>query len=355
MKEVNYTEVFIRLWTERKTIFKYMLVFLLIGLVIAIVTPKKYTVTTVIVPQLSSTQNFKLGNLSSLASLAGIDLSSLSSTEAISPLMYPKIVESLPFQIDLMKSTFYYKRAGKAISLMDYYKIYRKKSPIGVFAKYTFGLPSLILEKLKSKDISKTSNTSDSLLVINKDIEEIMKYLEKDISIEVNIKFGYVSLTGTFDDPVFTAHVVNHLKNLLQTYITKYKIERAMAKLKFVSERYNEKKAEFEEAQRRLALFRDRNKNVRTEIVRAEEERLTAEYNLAFNVYNELATQLEQAQIAVKEDTPIFTVIEPTKVPYKKSAPKRFFIIFVFTILGVCAGTGHVFYRMLDINLFSKR
>lgn len=345
---MNYTDLYLKLWKERKLILKYVTVFFLIGFGVAVLSIKKYTVTTVIVPQINSTENLKLGNLSSLASLAGIDLSSLSSNEAISPLIYPKIFESLPFQLDLMNTQCYYQRAGRKISLYEYYKEYRKKSILGFLAEYTIGLPSLLLEKIKGTENTLTiGNNNDSLLIVTKDIEEIKKHLEKDISIEVNAKFGYVSITGTFDDPVYTALMVGKLKDLLQKYITQYKIERASARLKFITERYNEKKAEFEAAQHKLALFRDRNKNVSTEIIKAEEERLLAEYNLAFNVYNELAKQLEQAQIAVKEDTPIFTVIEPTQVPYKKSAPKRVMIIFGFVVLGGCVGIGHIIFRQL--------
>ncbi|MGC8823777.1 MAG: Wzz/FepE/Etk N-terminal domain-containing protein [Bacteroidales bacterium] len=355
MREISYLDVYKQLWLERKIILKYIIIFFLFGLLIAIFTPKKYKVTTIVVPQLSSSsQGLKLGNLSSIASLAGIDLSSLSSTEAIVPIMYPKVVESLPFQLDLMNSKFYYERAGKEITLIEYYNNYRKKSLLGLAVKYTLGLPSLVMEKLKRQEqvMASYKTKNDSLLVVSKDIDEIMKHLEDDISVEVNAKFGYIEISGIFDDPLFTAKVVERLKNLLQIYITKYKIERAMAKLTFVNERYIEKKQAFEEAQRKLAIFRDRNKNVSTQIVKAEEERLLAEYNLAFNIYNELATQLEQAQIAVKEDTPIFTEIEPTKVPYKKFSPNRVLIIFSFIVLGGCVGVGYVIYKMLDFKKF---
>ncbi len=355
MKEINYADIFIRIWSDRKLVIKYVIIFTLLGFLIAIALPKKYTVTTITIPQLGNTQNLKLGNLSSLASMAGIDLSSLSTSEVISPLIYPKVVESLPFQLDLMKSKFFLPRAEKEITLLEYYKYFKKKSIFGIIAEYTFGLPSKILDLLKKSEKEIIAiKQRDSILVINKEIDEIKKHFEKDISIEVNAKFGYVSVSATYDDPLFTALIVQRINQLLQEYITKYKIERASAKLKFITERYLEKKKEFEIAQNRLALFRDRNKNIQTAIVKAEEERLLAEYNLAFSVYNELANQLEQAQIAVKEDTPVFTVIEPAQVPYKKSAPRRFFIIFLFAFLGGITATAYIFYKILDIKVYKS-
>ena len=59
-------------------------------------------------------------------------------------------------------------------------------------------------------------------------------------------------------------------------------------------------------------------------------------------VTSELATQLEQAKINVKETTPILTIIKPVTVPYKKSKPQRMMILFAFTFLGIAAGMGGV-------------
>ena len=71
-------------------------------------------------------------------------------------------------------------------------------------------------------------------------------------------------------------------------------------------------------------------------------ERIEAEYQLAMNVYGELAMQLEQAKIKVKETTPILTIINPITVPVKKSKPQRAMILFAFTFLGIAAGMGGV-------------
>ena len=75
---------------------------------------------------------------------------------------------------------------------------------------------------------------------------------------------------------------------------------------------------------------------------RIEQEKLDAEYSLAMNLYSELATQLEQAKISVKETTPILTVIRPVTVPYKKTKPQRAQILLIFTFFGAMAGAGLV-------------
>ena len=75
---------------------------------------------------------------------------------------------------------------------------------------------------------------------------------------------------------------------------------------------------------------------------RVEQEKLDAEYTLAMTLYTELAKQLEQAKISVKETTPILTIINPVTIPYKRTKPQRATILLAFTFLGAMAGMGLV-------------
>jgi uncharacterized protein involved in exopolysaccharide biosynthesis len=72
------------------------------------------------------------------------------------------------------------------------------------------------------------------------------------------------------------------------------------------------------------------------------ETRLRNEYDIAFTIYRELATQREQAKIAVKENQTILTLVNPPVVPHEKSAPRRSIIIIGFLFLGVVVAVGWV-------------
>ena len=74
-------------------------------------------------------------------------------------------------------------------------------------------------------------------------------------------------------------------------------------------------------------------------------QQLQAEYNLAFNVYTELAKQLETKRIKLKEDQPIFTIIEPVSVPNERTKPKKALIIAIWTFAGLIIGIGSVFLK----------
>ncbi len=102
-------------------------------------------------------------------------------------------------------------------------------------------------------------------------------------------------------------------------------------------------KEEFEQIQTKLAYFRDRNQNIASAAAQNQLQSLEAEYNFAFNIYTELAKQVEQARLQVAKDTPIFSVIQPVYIPTEKSAPKRPLIILIFTILGFVFSLGYIF------------
>jgi len=254
-----------------------------------------------------------------------------------------------------MNTPFQCPGVEQPVSLFDYFTEYQKPGILGQVKKYTIGLPFMLLKAIKGKpDELQSDSTSNTLLTLSYKQDQIRKALAYYLTLDLNDKEGYVTLTSTFEDPLLAAQVAQKAQSLLQEYITKYKIAKAQDQLKFIEARYVEKKAEFEEAQHQLALFRDRNKNVSSALALTEMEQLQSQYNLAYSVYSELAKQLEQAQIQVKEDTPILTIIEPVRVPSEKSKPNRPMILFIWLFLGGIAGVSVIFGKEFIANVRAK-
>ena len=77
----------------------------------------------------------------------------------------------------------------------------------------------------------------------------------------------------------------------------------------------------------------DRNQGVILQRVKTEQERLQNEMNLAYQLYNSCAQQLQAARAKVQMETPVFTVINPPQVPLKRSAPSKATILVAFVFL----------------------
>ena len=343
-QEIDLVEVVRKLWKNRKLILKVTVCFMVIGILVALFSPKVYTAGSTMVPQ-SGEKNMS-GGLSGLASMVGINLGSMSAGEVLSPKIYPKIIASVPFQKELMNAPLTFGGIDHPVTLFEYFTEdrYQQFSLIGFIKKYTIGLPGVILGAIRGKDTTSVvrAETNSKIQFMTKDEQEVSKKLKNIITLNINDKDGYIQLSAELPEPLAVAQLAQYAQTLLQQYITEFKIEKVASNLKFVEERYNETKNDFEEKQKELARFQDRNKNFSSAMAKIEEERLTAEYTLANNVYNELAKQLEQAKIAVKETTPILTVVDPVGIPNERSKPKRALICVLFTFLGGFAGIGLV-------------
>ncbi len=345
--EIDLIALAKHLWDGRRIIITYILIGAVLGLLIAILSPKEYTVQTTMVPQSAQSGGSKLGGLSSLAAMAGFNMDMSSGTETLSPMVYPKIMQSVPFRLELMNSSFQIDGLNQPVTLFEYYTEYKKAGVLSNVKKYTIGLPGVIIGALKptTEDQQPTSNTDKQIITLTAKENQVLEALNSQISLDINDKEGILTLSTNFPDAWLAAQVAHTAQILLQKYITTYRIQKAQEQLDFIKDRYQEKKEEFLETQKRLARFRDQNKNVSSAMAQTEVERLQSEYNIAFSVYSELAKQLEQAQIKVKEDAPVLTIVEPVRVPLQKSKPNRPLILFIWIFLGGIVGIGIVFGR----------
>jgi uncharacterized protein involved in exopolysaccharide biosynthesis len=329
-------------WSGRRTIVIATIVFALLGLGVALISSTEYTASAIFVPQQPGAKS-QIGSLSGLAAMAGINLN-LGSASEITPAVYPRILSSESFQLELMQTMLTFHATGP-VSLYDYYSKFAKPSPLSYLLKYTAGLPGLLVKAMKGKQEAGSSDPGNGIIQLTEDQLLIQKKLEEIIAIEYNDKDGYVTVSSRMPEALAAAQLTQRVLELLQEYITEFKLQKARVNLDFIQQRYEEVKKQAEQAQNELARFRDRNKNVATATAQTGIERLSDDYNLIYGVYAELAKQLEQARIQVKEDTPVLTVIKPVSVPAERSGPSRSLILIIWIFMGGMAGVATVFGR----------
>jgi LPS O-antigen subunit length determinant protein (WzzB/FepE family) len=336
------------LWEGRKTIIKATIIFVCIGLFVALTTPAQYTSSIVVKPILSDSKSSLGGSLGGLAAMAGITLPGSTSSSELHPTLYPQIVESYDFQKSLMKTKLKITGVKEEMTYEEYYLSHREPSVLENIKKYTLGLPGIIISSLKSKPAALDSYSHD-LIAMTEDDLKLIGQLTEQISIEINEKGGYVALSSTMPEALSSTQMVIEAQSLLQEAIIAHKAKKAKEDLIFIEERFVEKKAEFDDAQQKLALYRDANRNVNTAIALTGVERLESEYALAFSVYSELAKQVETQKIQVKEDTPVFAVLQKAVIPFEESGTTTSMILiscaFLGSVFGVFFSLGKIFLR----------
>ena len=355
-EEIDLIAIVKTLWNGRKTLIISIGVGAVLGLFVAILSPKEYTVSTVMVPQ--SGTDMSKSQLSGLASMAGLNIGMAQSSD-LSPVIYPKIVNSVPFKLELMNTPIHFSDVDKPVSIFDYYtdNQYNKPSVLSVIKKYTLGLPGFILSVIRKKpqelELPKDLEKS-KLISLSKDQKDIIKQLDQTISLAVEKKEGYLTLTVNMPEALAAAELAQKAQELLQREIINFKVEKSQADLDFIQERYNVAKAEAEGYQVNIAVNTDRYKNLTSSLPQVKTTRVQTKYGIASGVYQDLAKQLEQAKIQVKKDTPVFTIVEPVTIPTERSKPNRAMILMIWLFLGGVIGCGIVYGKQWLKDVRSK-
>lgn len=345
-KEIDIVELIRLLWLNRWLVIKITGVAMVLGLMVALFSKKEYTASCDIV--LQSSTSGSSSSMNSLAALAGINLNQMqNNVRALSPYVYENILNSTSYRKELMYTVMDFEKADRPVSFYEYFtsEEFNKPGVMDYVKKYTIGLPGVIIGAIRGpQPESEASAVEEGSAIETLTSEEAscVSLLSKAVVITLDDKKGYITITANMPEPVAAAQLAQAAFDILQKYITKFKIEKVQSDLDFVQERYDEAKRNFEEVQARRAKLRDANMNTTRYSALAELEKLDAEYALRQGVYNSLAQRVEQAKINVKETTPVLTVINPVTVPRQKSKPRRAMILFAFTFLGAVAGMGTV-------------
>ena len=331
--EIDSTAMLKTVFLARRFVLRITTLFAIIGFVVALVSPVRYTASSTFMPQLSEGRSSS--SLGGLASLAGINLSAVmgGQLQEISPSLYPQITKSIPYRLSLLNEPV----GPNDISMRAY--ILENVSGPSVFStikKYTIGLPELIFSRSDNDDL----NSESPQLTISEEDRGLFDYLEGVLTIEVDEKEGLVSIHAELDDRVVAARLAQAATDLLQRNVIAFKSQSARNNLDFIERQFESKRLEFEQIQDSIAIFKDQNLNITSTLYQNQLTRLESQFSVTSSVFQELAGQVEQAKIQVNKDTPIFMIIEPVSVPLERTKPKRSLIVVIWTLLGGVLAVG---------------
>jgi uncharacterized protein involved in exopolysaccharide biosynthesis len=350
--EIDLFELAKTIWSKRMFIVKVVALGAVIGVIAALLSPKEYKSAATLMPEYSTESQ---GGASSLlrqyGGLLGVSGGSYTNnSNAIRVDLYPNIVQSTNFQLKLMDQPFYFSDINQEATLFDYYTELNSPGVLGVIKSYTIGLPGKILGAiLPKKELMTTvpGEASESMVLnLSKEEFEVISTLRQKITASLDEESGIVSVSVTLPDNVAAAAVTEYTIKELTEYLTEYRTEKVLRDLTFVEEQLATAEARFEEAQLTLAEFRDSNQGMLSARAQTEEQRLNSEYQIAFNLYNGLTQQYEEAKLKVQEETPVFKTLEAVQVPLQDETSGAMILI-VFIMLSGIGSIGWIFVHPL--------
>lgn len=351
-QEIDLMELAKKLWKERKMILKSCGWAAVIGLVVGFSIPKEYTTMVTLAPETSSGKSSS-GGLASLASLAGINLGAMESTDALSPNLYPDIVKSIPFSAEMLNVKVTDIDGKLNTTLYDYLEEHQKKP----WWSYVIGAPfkalGWVMKTIKGKEEKEESSVVDPFK-LTQEQSQIIGNLSKRIKVEEDKKTSVIQISVTMQDPLISATLTDTVMVKLQQYITDYRTNKARKDLEFTEKLYNEAMEKYHALQQEYAEYMDKNQSIAMNKAKAQQERLKNETELAFNVYNQTAQQLQVAKAKVQEYTPVYTVVEAPTVPLRAEKPSKPLILIGFVFLAGVGSCGWILFGRDLKNSFKE-
>ena len=347
--EIDLMDLLRKVIGIRKKIYKAAGIGLIIGIIVAISIPKQYTVEVTLSPEMG---NNKGGGLSGLAaSFLGSGVTMGDGTDALNASLSADIVSSTPFLLELsnMKVPV---SGSEEISLSSY--LNEESSP---WWGYVIGFPGMVIGGVKSlftenedESISSDKASRGTIELSKKEFQKI-ESLKRKIAASVDKKNSMTTVSVTLQNPKVAAVVADSVVKKLQEYIIDYRTSKSKEDCLYLEELFKERQQEYYEAQRKYADYMDSHDNIILQSVRTEQERLQNDMSLAYQVYSQVASQLQVARAKVQEEKPVFAVVEPAVVPLYPSGTSRKVYVLVYVFLSVCLV---IFWNLFGKDLLNK-
>lgn len=339
--EIDLMEYARKLWAARKLLLKVAGIAAVAGVIIALTTPKQYTVNVTLAPEMSKSGGGSLSGIASMLGVGGMNLGS--DNDALNVMLYPDIVSSTPFILDLMDTQVRtLDEEQPDTTLVGYLTEYTGGSLLSTAVSLPFKAIGAVVSLFKDKE--EEGDGSINPFQLTEEQSKIVEGLKQSIVASVDKKTGVTSVSVTMQDPLVAAIMTDTVVVKLKEHITKYRVSKAQEDCNYWEELNEQRKLEYYEKQKAYAEYADANKNVILESVKIEQARLQNEVNLAYQVYSNIANQLQMARAKVQEAKPVFAVVEPASVPLKPSGTSRKIILIGVVFLAVAGASAWILF-----------
>lgn len=338
--EIDLMEYARKLWKAKKLLLKVAGIAAIVGVIIAISIPKKYTAEVILSPESGKSGNSSMSGMAAMLGIGNISMTG-SEANALNFSMASDIVASTPFVLELINTRVKTLDGKQDTTLVAY--LATQSVP---WWSTVMSLPSRaiggIMSLFSSKKNMVVEESMDPFHLTPQQMGQVGSV--KDIIAIESGKSGMTTVSVSVQDPLVAAMMVDTVLVKLQKFITTYKTSKAQEDCNSLELLFKQRKEEYYAAQEKYARFADANQGVIKQSVRIEQERLQNEQNLAFQLYSQVATQLELAKAKLQEEKPYFAILEPARVPLYPSGTSKKIIILGIIFLTVAGASAWILF-----------
>lgn len=329
-----------KIWLHKKIIGTTCFIFFILGIIIAYSIPKSYKVDVTLSLESGISNN---NNLAGMASMLGLGSIGNNSQDALTPTMFPEIIKTTPFILEMYNINVTPNGCSVPIKLSQY--ISQEKKP---WWNDIINFPNNVLGKLtsffSSQSYTPQNETTINPYKLTEQQKFVIELIKNSLSATEDKKSNLTIISVTLQDPDVAAAVADSAVSKLQKYIIDYKTRKAQDDANYLDKVSKERKEEYLITQKRYADFIDANRNVILQRAQVEGKRLENDMNIAFQIYSQVETQLQIAKAKVQESKPVYAIVEPASIPLWPSSPNKLLITVAFIFLGFISSSAWILF-----------
>lgn len=326
---------------KKKRIFWNAVIAAFLGVFIAFSIPKEYSSSITLAPEMQD--GSQMGGMSSLAAAAGINIGQ--GTDAIVPSLYPDVVSSNTFLVDLMDTKVHNIDGDVHTVYSDFVKNHTKRTWWS-WIKVGFGKMMKAIFPPKDFGASNADGSINPAMLSNEDFM-LVEGMRNSIVCSVDELSGVVTLKVICQDPMVALIMVDTVKNHLQEFITEYRTSKAREDYRYYTGLLGDARKKYDDTQLAYARYTDTHRNTLLQAYISEQEKLESEMQMAMENYQGIQKQAQLALAKVQEKTPAFTVLEAASIAHRADSPKKLLILMAFVFVSVVGTLAWLYIKLL--------
>ena len=319
---IDILEITRKILAKKKLYATALGIAFIVSSILIVSVPRYYTSEIKLAPEVEN--DLSSGALGNLASSFGMDLGTMSTSDAISPELYPELLETNDFIVTLFPMQVETFDKDLKTDYYNYLDRHQKSAWWNVPINW-------ITSMFKDKDDKQNDNQKINPYQLTKRQSKIANKIIGDIKCSIDRKTSLITISVTDQDRKICATIADSIRIRLQNFITEYRTNKARTDVEYYKKLTSDAKKEYERARQLYSDFSDANTDVILQSIRSKQEDLENDMQLKYNNYTTYNTQLQMSLSKLRQRTPAFTLLKGASVPERPSGPKR--VIFVLLMM----------------------
>lgn len=340
MEEINsisITSIYRKLKNRKKLFLKVWSITLILSILWIFPQPRTYKAEIMLAPEAAGGTG-SINSLSSLASSFGFDFNGMASQDAIYPELYPQLMSSNDFIVNLLDVPVETIDGEIKTDLYTYIKKHQK---------YAFYMEPVKwgqrqIRRLTAKPVRAGAGKGKNInpFMLSEEQFGVVENLKGSVSCMVDKLTNVFTIRVVAQDPLVAATLADSVSSRLQRFIINYRTNKARVDLKHYEALTQKAKKEYDEAVAKYSSFQESHYDAFSKSVTNQANKLERAQEQAYNTYTALFVQMETAKARLQERIPAFTILQNPSVPIKPDGPRRVLFIFFMMILATIVTTG---------------